>query len=113
MAGELYEEAKAEGFRFPASLEEWVSPQWQEFSQRHNINVPWLNDGLRRQVRDFQWVLNAYFPTSTDLGLTGLKRAMLRSVSAWRYHLQWYRHPLELRALHRFFAYQRPETSGF
>ena len=113
LAGELFEEAKAEGFQFPKTLDEWVSPQWQEFSQRHNINVPWLDDDLRRQVRDFQWVLNAYFPTATDIRLTRLKRAALRSLSAWRYHLRLYRFPVELRAMHRFVGYQRPETSGF
>ncbi len=113
LAGELYEEAKAEGFRFPETLEEWVSPQWLEFSQRHNIEVPWLNDGLRRRVRDFQRVLNAYFPTSTDLRLTGLKRAILRSCAAWRYHFRFYRFPLELRALQKLVPYQRPETAGF
>ena len=113
LAGELYEEAKAEGFQFPETLEEWISPRWREFSQRHNIEVPWLNDALRRQVRDFQWVLNAYYPTATDIRLTRLKRGFLRSLSAWRYHFRCYRHPLELRALHRFLAYQRPETSGF
>jgi radical SAM superfamily enzyme YgiQ (UPF0313 family) len=113
LAGELYDEASAKGFRFPETLEEWVSPQWQEFSQRHNIEVPWLNNELRRQLRDFRWVLDAYFPTSTDRRMTALKRAVLRSLSAWRYHSRWYRNPLELRLMHRVFAYQRPETSGF
>ena len=113
LAGELYEEAKSSGFKFPQTLEEWTNPQWHEFSQRHNIEVPWLNDRLRSQVRDFRWVLDAYFPTSTDRRLTALKRTLLRTVSSWRYHLRIYRHPLELRALHRLLAYQRPETSGF
>jgi anaerobic magnesium-protoporphyrin IX monomethyl ester cyclase len=113
LAGELYNQAKAEGFRFPVSLEEWISPRWQEFSQRSNIEVPWLDRYLRRRVADFRWVLNAYYPTSTDLRLTRVKRSLLRSLAAWRYHLRVYDHPLELRVLHRLFAYQRPETSGF
>jgi radical SAM superfamily enzyme YgiQ (UPF0313 family) len=113
LAGELYDEAKAEGFKFPETLEEWVSPQWVEFSQRHNIEVPWLSDTLRHRVRDFQRVLNAYFPTTTDLNLTGLKRAILRACSAWRYHFRVYRYPLELRVLSRLLPYQRPETAGF
>jgi hypothetical protein len=64
-------------------------------------------------VRDFERVLNAYYPTVTDSKLTGLKRAALRTLAAWRYHTQFYRYPLELRAFHKFFAYQRPETTGF
>ena len=35
---------------------------------------------------------------------------LLRAASAWRYHSGFYRFPLELRALHRLLAYQRPET---
>jgi hypothetical protein len=75
--------------------------------------MPWLQDPLRQQIRDFQWVLNAYYPTATDLKLTQLRRWILRAMSAWRFQLGFYRFPLELRALHKLFAYQRPETSGF
>ncbi len=64
-------------------------------------------------MRDFERVLNAYYPTSTNHHLTGIRRKLLRAVSAWRYHSGFYRFPLELRALHRLLAYQRPETSGF
>jgi anaerobic magnesium-protoporphyrin IX monomethyl ester cyclase len=113
LAGELYEQARAEGFQFPATLEEWISPAWHEFSQRHSINMPWLKDPLRKQIQDFQWVLNAFYPTVTDIRLTGLRRFILRALSSWRYHLGLYRFPLELRALHKVLAYQRPETSGF
>ncbi|MGH2593989.1 MAG: B12-binding domain-containing radical SAM protein, partial [Anaerolineae bacterium] len=69
LAGELYEEAKAEGFQFPETLEEWISPVWREFSQRRSTNVPWLEDPVRRKIRDFQWVINAYYPTATDINL--------------------------------------------
>ncbi|MBI3969501.1 MAG: B12-binding domain-containing radical SAM protein [Chloroflexi bacterium] len=113
LAGELYEQAKAEGFRFPETLEEWLSPTWQEFAQRRNNHVPWLKDPLRRQVRDFERVLNAYYPTATNPSLQGAKRWLLKTVSAWRYHSRVYQFPLELRALHRALSYQRPETSGF
>jgi radical SAM superfamily enzyme YgiQ (UPF0313 family) len=113
LAGELYDQAKAEGFQFPETLEEWVSPDWREFSQRRSTHVPWLKDPVRRKIRDFQWVINAYYPTATDLNLTRLRRGMLRALSAWRYHLQLYSNPIELRLLHKLLAYQRPETSGF
>jgi hypothetical protein len=113
LAGELYEQARAAGFRFPETLDDWVSPAWQAFAQRRSATMPWLKDPLRRRIRDFERVLNAYYPTSTDLRLTGLRRRTLRAVAAWRYHLSFYRAPLELRALHRLIAYQRPETTGF
>ena len=58
-------------------------------------------------------MLNAYYPTRTDTRLRGPVRLLLRSMSAWRYHLGFYRFPLELRALQKLIGYQRPETSGF
>jgi hypothetical protein len=113
LAGELYEQATAQGFNFPQTLDEWISHDWQEFSQRRSTHVPWLADPLRRELHDFERVLNAYYPTSTNPKLRGPRRWLLKAVSAWRYNLRLYRYPLELRALHRVLAYQRPETSGF
>jgi anaerobic magnesium-protoporphyrin IX monomethyl ester cyclase len=113
LAGDLYDEAQAEGFAFPKTLEEWVSPAWLNFAQRRSITMPWMQQPLQERLHDFERVLNAYFPTATDAKLTRAWRAVLRGASAWRYHLRVYRFPLELRALHRVVTYQRPETSGF
>ncbi len=113
LAGDLYDDAQAEGFAFPETLEEWVSPEWFNFSQRRSATMPWIRRSLQEQIYDFERVLNAYFPTSTDTKLTETWRKALRLVSAWRYHLRFYHFPIELRALHRIVAYQRPETSGF
>ena len=111
--GTLYEEAKALGFKFPDTLAEWVSGDWRRFSLRRDPNTPWLNPHIKEAVRDFERVLNAYYPTVTDTKLTGVKRAVLRALGAWRYRIEFYSFPLELRAFHKFFSYQRPETAGF
>jgi radical SAM superfamily enzyme YgiQ (UPF0313 family) len=113
LAGDLYDAAQADGFRFPDTLDEWVSPAWLDFSQRYSSQMPWLRERLRQRIRNFERVLNAYYPTATDARLTGAWRALLRGVSAWRYHARVYDFPLELRALQRLVRYQRPETSGF
>ncbi len=113
LAGDLYDEARASGFAFPETLDEWISPGWLDFSQRRSETIPWIKQTLREQIRDFERVLNAYYPTSTNQRLRGPRRLLLRAASAWRYHSGFYRFPLELRALHRLLAYQRPETSGF
>jgi radical SAM superfamily enzyme YgiQ (UPF0313 family) len=112
LAGELYDQAKASGFKFPETLEGWIDSDWQEFLQRRSAHVPWMHDPLRREVRNFERVLNAYYPTSTDAKLRHWRWA-LRAASAWRYHLRYYQHPLELRVLQKALAYQRPETTGF
>lgn len=113
LSGELYEQAKADGFAFPETLEEWISPEWLNFSQRRSHTMPWIKQTLQQQILDFERVLNAYYPTTTDIKLTQTWRNVLRLTSAARYHLRFYRFPVELRALHRLIAYQRPETSGF
>lgn len=113
LEGTLYAEARALGFRFPDTLDEWVSGDWRHFALRRDPTIPWLNPSLKAMVRDFERVLNAYYPTVTDLRLRGAWRKALRLVSGWRYHTRFYRYPLELRALHRFLGYQRPETTGF
>lgn len=113
LAGDLYDAAQAEGFRFPETLDEWVGDTWQKFSQRYSDMMPWLNPALRQRVRDFERVLNAYYPTSTDRRMTGVWRALLRGASAWRYQARFYAMPLELRVLQKLVRYQRPETSGF
>jgi hypothetical protein len=110
--GELFGQARDEGFRFPETLEEWTGSEWREFSQRRDINVPWLAKSLRRQVRDFECVLNAYYPTVTNPHLKGALRFLLRTAAAWRYKLGFYRHPIELKVLQKLVSYQRPETSG-
>jgi radical SAM superfamily enzyme YgiQ (UPF0313 family) len=113
LAGDLYDEATREGFAFPQTLDEWTSPAWLNFAQRRSTAMPWMRQPLQERLRDFERVLNAYYPTTTDLKLTHLWRGLLRAAAAWRYHLRLYRFPLELRALHKIIAYQRPETSGF
>jgi hypothetical protein len=113
LAGDLYDNAQASGFAFPETLEEWVSPEWLNFSQRRSTTMPWIKQPLQNQLHDFERVLNAYYPTTTYTKLTSGWRTILKMVSAWRYYGRIYRYPLELRALHKLIAYQRPETSGF
>ena len=57
-------------FRFPETLDEWVSDRWQAFSLRRDPRTPWSPATIRRRVRDFETVLNAYYPTVTDTRLT-------------------------------------------
>jgi B12 binding domain/Radical SAM superfamily len=111
--GGLYEEALATGFHFPETLDEWVSDEWLAFARRHSSNLPWLEPRLMRRVRNFERVLNAYYPTTTDARLMGWWRELLKGVSAWRYNTRFYEFPLELRAMQKLVHYQRPETSGF
>ncbi|MFQ3565826.1 MAG: radical SAM protein [Aggregatilineales bacterium] len=109
----LLDEATRLGFRFPETLDEWASEAWAKFALRRDPGVPWVRDKTRRRVRDFEVVINAYYPTVTDLRLQGGMRHLLRGLSGWRYKLGWYDWPYELKALQRLVHYRRPETTGF
>ena len=110
----LFPDAASHGFAFPDTLEEWASDDWRMHAMRKGQrHVPWVGGEVRRRIRDFERVLNAYYPTVTDRRLTPARRAFLRAMSAWRYRLKLYSAPYELRVLHRFMQYQRPETTGF
>ena len=113
LSGQLFEEAKAQGFAFPETLEGWISGDWLQFSRRRGDTMPWLQPSLRSRLRDFERVLNAYYPTATDMKLTPAWRLALRTLAAWRYHTRIYHLPFELQAMQRLLAYQRPETTGF
>ena len=91
--GELLTSAANSGFAFPKTLDEWVNPKWREVARRNSDQLPWLAPGVRRKILNFRRVLNAYHPTSTDPGLVGWKRGVLRAVSAWRYHTDTYACP--------------------
>lgn len=109
----LYAAARNRAFAFPQTLEAWASPQWERLALRRGDGLPWVDRAVRRKVRDFERVINAFYPTATDRRLTSWHRALLKAASAWRYTFKWYGASYELRALHRLIRYQRPETTGF
>ncbi len=111
---ELFEAAKQLGFKFPETLDEWAGDEWATFALRRDPGTPWFKEDTRRRVRNFESVINAYYPTVTDLRLqsSGIK-GMLRALSGWRYRMEFYQWPYELKALQRMIHYRRPETTGF
>ena len=109
----LLDEATKLGFRFPETLEEWASPAWAKFSMRRDPSTPWFKDTTRRRVRNFESVINAYYPTVTDIRLQSNWRHLLKALSGWRYRFELYDWPYELKALQRLIHYRRPETTGF
>ena len=113
MAGSFYDAAQQHGFKFPETLDGWMSEAWQTFALRRDPATPWSHGEVRKKVRNFESVLNAYYPTVTDMRMTAGRRRLLRAASSWRYHTELYARPLELNLLQRAFRYQRPETTGF
>src|SRR5258706_7107636 len=110
---DMYNRVLQSGFRFPENLEDLISPQWENFDLRKNPLTPWLTPEMINKIKDFETVLNGYYPTVSDFRLTGLKRKIIRSFAAIRYKTGIYRKPYELKALQILWKYRQPELEGF
>ena len=110
---ELSRLAKEHGFTFPQSLDEWMQPDWQRFDLRKTPVIPWLKPGHYDKIKNFERVLNGYYPTVTDVKLTRFKQKLLQRMSGWRYRNGLYWNPLEIRVMLRMLRYRQPEIEGF
>ena len=102
-----------EDFRFPETLAEWATPRWEQFGTNKSPATPWLPKNLSIRIKEFEAVLNARYPTRTDLSITPLMRRALKALGSWRYRVRFYRLPLEVVLLQKLSNYRRPETVGF
>lgn len=110
---EMYEQVKASGFAFPEKLEDWISPAWENFDLRKNPLTPWLKPYMIDKIKNFETVLNGYYPTVSDVRLNPLQRRLMRWMSALRYKTGIYRMPKEIRFLQHRWKYRQPEVEGF
>jgi anaerobic magnesium-protoporphyrin IX monomethyl ester cyclase len=110
----LMQRAKGFGFQFPQKLTEWLDPKWSSFDLRKNPGTPWLRPEHIARIMDFERVLNARYPTISDIKLKRWQAASLRVLGSWRYFTKFYKAPWEIRFVaNRLFKYQQPEIEGF
>ena len=110
---ELYDKVLASGFRFPEKLEDWISRAWENFDLRKNPLTPWLTPAMIDRIKNFETVLNGFYPTVSDIRLTPFKKRFIRSVSSLRYKVGMYTFPIEIKALQKLWKYRQPEIEGF
>lgn len=110
---ELYRQILDAGFSFPETLEEWISPSWENFDLRKNPLTPWLKPYMIDTIKNFETVLNGYYPTVSDFRVRGYKKQLLQWVSGFRYNYNFYHYPYEIKALHKIWKYRQPEIEGF
>lgn len=110
---ELFEQVKAKGFAFPEKLEDWLDPVWEKFDLRKNPLTPWLTAEMIDKIKNFETVLNAYYPTVSDIQLSPSKRNWLKRLGKVRYEHSLYRFPYEIKLLHKLWRYRQPEIEGF
>jgi anaerobic magnesium-protoporphyrin IX monomethyl ester cyclase len=112
LGSELFDQVLANGFSYPRVLDEWVSPQWENFDMRKNPLTPWLKPFMIDKIRDFETVLNGRYPTISDIRMNPMKRNAIRIAASLRYKSGYYKRPYELKALQALWRYRQPEIEG-
>jgi anaerobic magnesium-protoporphyrin IX monomethyl ester cyclase len=110
---ELYKQVMESGFSFPQTLEDWISPAWENFDLRKNPLTPWLSPEMIDKIRDFETVLNGVYPTVTDIRLSSMKRVLISLAAGLRYKVNLYKYPYEIKLLQKIWKYRQPEIQGF
>jgi len=109
----MYEQVKNSGFRFPETLEEWLTPSWEKFDLRKNPLTPWLKPYMIEYISNFETVLNGYFPTVSDYKLSPFKRKAVKMIAAPRYASEIYKFPYEIKAVQKFWTLKPPMSKKF
>ena len=110
---DMYNKVLASGFHFPSTLEDWISPHWENFDLRKNPLTPWLTPEMIDKIKDFEVVLNGYYPTVSDVRMNNIKRKLIHAISAIRYKTNFYWKPYEIKAIQSLWKYRQPEIEGF
>jgi len=110
---QLTQDVKKLGFQFPQTLDDWLNPVWLDFDLHRNPMTPWLKPYMVQKIKNFETVLNGYYPTVSDTKLSPLRIKSLKMLSALRYRKNWYRFPYEIKAMQKLYKYRQPELEGF
>lgn len=103
-------DTRGEAVVFPRSVREWTEKRWVDYSC--HADAPWIDDRLRRRIRDFVTVLRCRFPTVQDTGAPRWAKGALSGLARWRYSLQRYDRPWELRASQKMIRLLDPRVSS-
>lgn len=110
----MFQKAREYGFKFPEKLTDWLEPNWSSFDLRKNPRTPWLRKEHVEHIMNFERVLNARYPTVSDIRLKSWQVAALKALGSWRYLTRFYKAPYEIRFVaNRLFKYRQPEIEGF
>ncbi|HYK90164.1 MAG TPA: radical SAM protein [Acidobacteriota bacterium] len=104
---------KVEGqIQFPTTPEGWATERWYNFTIRKDPQLPWLPERIRRRIDSFELVVNSRWPTVQDIRLPAWGRALLKSLSSWRYSFGLYGRPLELKWVQRAMELRKPKVES-
>jgi hypothetical protein len=97
---------------FPSTLEEWATKRWMDFTLRIDPNTPWLKRKTKKLIDNFEVVVNSRWPTVQDIRAPRWSRALLKTLSAWRYAAGIYAFPKELLLAQQFITLRKPKQES-
>jgi len=97
---------------FPTTPDEWATKRWMNFTLRIDPNTPWLKRKTKNLIDNFELVVSSRWPTVQDIRAPRWSRAMLKSLSAWRYAFRLYAFPQELRWAHQWINLRKPKQES-
>jgi anaerobic magnesium-protoporphyrin IX monomethyl ester cyclase len=97
---------------FPTTPDEWATKRWMDFTVRIDPNTPWLKRKTKNLIDNFELVVSSRWPTVQDIRAPRWGRAMLKTLSAWRYTLRLYSYPQELRWAHQWINLRKPKQES-
>jgi anaerobic magnesium-protoporphyrin IX monomethyl ester cyclase len=97
---------------FPTTPDEWATKRWMDFTLRIDPNTPWLKQKTKNLIDNFEVVISSRWPTVQDIRAPRWSRALLQSLSSWRYAAGIYAFPKELRMAQQFITLRKPKQES-
>lgn len=86
----------------PATLEEWIEPEWVAWMTHEDPRVPWLDQSLKARVQDFELVLKSRFPSVHDKRTATWGKLLTQWLARRRWSRADYDRPAMLRRIRRW-----------
>jgi anaerobic magnesium-protoporphyrin IX monomethyl ester cyclase len=94
----------------PATLEEWIQPEWLAWMTHEDPRVPWLDRRLKARVENFELVLKSRFPSVHDHRTLPWGKAVGRLMARGRWERGDFENPRSLRTVRRW-AQRSPDDA--
>ena len=83
-----------------------------DFTLRIDPNTPWLTRKTKKLIDNFEVVISSRWPTVQDIRAPRWSRALLQSLSSWRYAAGIYAYPKELHWAQQFITLRKPKQES-
>jgi radical SAM superfamily enzyme YgiQ (UPF0313 family) len=98
--------------QFPTTADEWATDRWQRYATQKDPKTPWIKNRTKQLIDNFELVISSRWPTAQDIRLPGWGRIALKMLSSWRYRMEVYGAPFELKWIQQFIDLRKPKVES-